>query len=77
MQKPQIQIQKPGSTQYEKYYYVANAKMKDNSRKAGWCNEQGNYADTVNGGALPGNVAVGGGFWARGTSSTFKMTFYR
>jgi len=74
---PLIMIQKPGSTQYEKYYYVGNAKKSDNSRVVGWCNEQGNYADSTNGGALPGNVAVGGGFWARGTSSTFTMTFHR
>ena len=76
---PQIQIQQSASGGYDIYYYVGNARYRDEQGKAaykpGWCNKNGALADTANGGTLPGNVPVNGAFWTKGVSKAFTMKF--
>ena len=76
---PQIQIQKAATGGYDIYYYVGNARYRNEQSqvayKPGWCNANGAFADAANGGTLPGNVPVNGAFWTKGVSKAFTMKF--
>ena len=75
---PQIQVQKADGT-YDTYYYLQDAWYAEDSYKPGWCDKLGTLVTPAlyaSGAAeLDGVVPAGGGFWAKGVSQSFTITF--
>ena len=66
---PQLQIPNPAGG-YFTYYYLTDGWYDDNGKdgyKAGWCNGDGVLVDT--------EVPVAQGFWTKGTTGAFTLTF--
>ncbi|MDO5317475.1 MAG: hypothetical protein Q4G65_02515 [bacterium] len=65
------QIQVPSALGYNTYYYLNDGWYDDGSEegatKAGWCDSVGNLVDAV--------IPAGQGFWTKGTSGAFTLTF--
>lgn len=81
---PQIQVQIMSGARestYSRYYYCQNAYAGDDPiteeaiYKAGWCDQNGQYAGSDPDADDLGLIPVGAGFWTKGGTGSFKMIF--
>ncbi len=76
---PHIQVPNAKGT-YDLYYYLSDGFYIDEDgnecEKPGWCDNNGTIAgNEAAGAAVSGIVPAGVGFWTKGVSGTFTMTF--
>ena len=74
---PHIQVPNSKGT-YDLYYYLNDGWYDDGTEeggtKPGWCDQNGTIAGEV-GSDADGNVPTGFGFWTKGVSNSFTITF--